>query len=69
MRDKNRYSTAFFFQPRFDAVIKPLNKDQVGQPLYREFSWRDYIKGRVTDNYADLGEDDIQISRYKMATT
>lgn len=69
MSDKNRYSTPFFFQPRFDAVIKPLNEDQVGQPLYREFSWREYIKGRVTDNYADLGEDDIQIARYKMATT
>ena len=62
----SRYSTPFFFQPRFDAVVEPwcLNGER---PQYRPFSWREFIMGRVTDNYADYGADDIQISKYLTA--
>jgi isopenicillin N synthase-like dioxygenase len=63
---KGRYSTPFFYQPRFDAVIKPLS-DLVGEPHYNSFTWREYIRARVADNFADLGEDDIQIERYRIA--
>jgi isopenicillin N synthase-like dioxygenase len=66
MTNKVRYSTPFFYQPRFDSIIEPLDIEKVGEPLYRGFSWRDYIKARITDNYSDIGEEDIQITRYKI---
>ena len=66
MTTQARYSTPFFFQPRNDAVIEPLGLES-GKPNYEAFKWRDYIKARVTDNFSDLGEDDIQIARYKIA--
>jgi len=61
-----RYSTPFFYQPRFDAEIAPWVTTGE-QARYRPFSWREFIRGRVTDNYADYGEDDIQIDRYRSA--
>lgn len=67
MTTNARYSTPYFFQPRNDAIIEPLSR-LTGEPRYHAFKWRDYIKARVTDNFADLGEDDIQIERYKIAT-
>ncbi|MEM9622966.1 MAG: 2OG-Fe(II) oxygenase family protein, partial [Pseudomonadota bacterium] len=64
--ERGRYSTPFFYQPRYDAMISPwVQGDE--QPRYRDFAWRDFIRGRVTDNYADLGEDDIQIEKYRVA--
>ena len=36
------------------------------KPKYKAFAWKDYIKGRVEDNYSDLGEDDIQIKRFRI---
>ena len=63
---RGRYSTPFFFQPRFDAVITPwVTNGEAAR--YRPFSWREYIHGRVTDNFADYGVDDIQISKYAVA--
>lgn len=63
--ERGRNSTPFFYQPSVDALISPW----VGpneQPRYSSFSWRDFIRGRVTDNFADYGEDDIQIERYRL---
>lgn len=62
-----RYSTPFFYQPRFDALIEPW-VEAGEQAHYRGFSWREFIRGRVTDNFADYGEDDVQISRYRVAS-
>ena len=31
---------------------------------YRLFGWKDYIAGRMADNFADYGVEDIQISDY-----
>ncbi|XOV83969.1 MAG: isopenicillin N synthase family dioxygenase [bacterium] len=62
---RGRYSTPFFYQPRVDALVEPwLAPDET--PHYHSFSWRDYIRGRVTDNFADYGESDIQIDRYRI---
>ena len=61
-----RFSTPFFYQPRVDAEIQPRHLGEASAPRYRPFTWREFIRGRVTDNYADLGEDDIQISRYAL---
>ncbi len=62
-----RYSAPFFYQPAFDADIEPRHVDDVTLPRYRSFTWREFIRGRVTDNFADIGEDDIQIARYRVA--
>ena len=63
---QGRYSIPFFYQPKVDAVVEPwLGVEE--SPRYRAFSWQEYIRGRVTDNYADIGEQDIQIDRYKVA--
>ena len=66
-RGSGRYSTPFFYQPRFDAEICPQHVADDDQPHYRPFTWLEFIRGRVTDNYADIGEDDIQISKYRSA--
>ncbi len=60
-----RFSVPFFYQPRYDAQITPWVAP--GETAhYTAFSWRDYIRGRVTDNFADYGVDDIQITRYRI---
>ena len=63
-----RYSTPYFFNPANDAMLEPLAGLLSGaDPVYRPFTWREYIQGRVEDNFADLGEDDIQIERFRVA--
>lgn len=63
---RGRFSIPFFYQPKVDAVVEPwLSADEA--PRYRAFSWQEYIRGRVIDNYSDIGEEDIQIDRYKVA--
>lgn len=65
-----RFSTPYFFNPKRDAVLVPLPELLAAMggaaPVYRSFTWKEYITGRVEDNYTDLGEDDIQISRFRM---
>lgn len=61
-----RYSTPFFYQPKYDAEISPWVGDD-SAAHYRPFSWREFIRGRVSDNFADYGAEDIQIERYKVA--
>ena len=63
-----RYSTPYFMNPAANATLEPLSALLEGAaPRYRAFTWREYIQGRVDDNYADLGEDDIQIERFRVA--
>lgn len=65
MSDSARFSTPYFFNPKNDAVLKPLGKLSADPPVYQSFKWRDYIKARMEDNYSDLGDDDIQINRFR----
>ena len=67
MTTTDRYSIPLFFNPHRDAVIEPLAVLDGGAPAYRSFTWREFINGRMQDNYADVGEDDIQIGRYRVA--
>jgi len=67
MSQTTRYSTPYFYNPRSDAQLEPLIGLTDDSPRFRSFSWRDYIKGRVDDNFTDLGEDDIQIDRYRIS--
>lgn len=62
-----RYSTPFFYNPTRDAVLKPLVELDESEPRYRSFTWREFIQARVEDNYADLGEEDTQISQYRLS--
>ena len=62
---KSRYSLPFFYQPSFDSVIEP--HTELGEAQYRPFTCGEFIQGRIDDNYADLGDDDIQIERYRIA--
>ena len=62
---KSRYSTPYFYNPKRDAVIQPLEQISDEEPIYVPFTWKEYIQGRVDDNYTDLGEEDIQISRFR----
>ena len=63
---QGRYSTPFFYQPRFDAVIEPWN-GSTESARYTSFSWQEFIRGRVSDNFADYGQDDIQVDKYRVA--
>lgn len=61
-----RFSTPYFYNPKGDAMLEPLSALSADTPLYRPFTWREYIKGRVDDNYTDLGDEDIQIAQYRV---
>ena len=63
---KSRYSMPFFYQPGSKVVIEPIAS--LGPPKYRAFTWKEFIQGRIDDNYANIGEDDIQVDRYKIAS-
>ena len=63
----DRYSTPYFYNPLREAILEPISGLSEGEPKYRPFAWKDYIRARVEDNYADLGEDDIQIERFRIA--
>jgi len=67
MRETDRYSIPFFLNPTFDAVIEPIPELCDGNPQYHPFTWREFGIGRANDNYADLGAEDIQISKYRVA--
>ena len=60
-----RFSTPYFFNPPANAVIQPRAASTRDHPNYHSFTWREYIKGRVDDNFADLGVDDIQIDHFR----
>ena len=65
-RTAERFSTPFFYSPEKDARIAPLDALCNKPPVYRAFTWREYIQGRIDDNFTDLGEEDIQIAHYKV---
>jgi hypothetical protein len=47
-------------------VLAPLAGLTAEPDRFTAFTWREYIKGRIDDNYTDLGEDDIQIDRFRI---
>ena len=66
MTGQSRFSIPFFSNPARDVVVEPVEELSGGTPRYRPFPWRELMKGRVDDNYRDLGTDDIQISRFRV---
>lgn len=66
MTGVDRYSIPYFGNPPRDCVIEPIAALASDTPRYRPFTWREFMKGRAEDNYADLGVDDIQIGRFAL---
>lgn len=64
MTSRSRYSIPFFSNPERDCTIEPIPELAEAGPRYRAFTWREYIRGRADDNFADLGVDDIQITKF-----
>ncbi|MGH0037177.1 MAG: isopenicillin N synthase family dioxygenase [Myxococcota bacterium] len=61
-----RYSIPYFFNPALDAVIEPIAELAGGAPRYRPFTWREFIRARIDDNYADRGVEDTQASHFRI---
>ena len=69
MTRRARYSTPYFLNPKPDATLAPIaDLTRDAPPRYRPFGWKEFITGRMDDNFADRGEDDIQIDRYRIAS-
>lgn len=62
---RSRLSVPFFCQPHMKATMSP--HPALGTPIYKTFPWREFIEGRISDNYADQGDEDIQIDKYLIA--
>jgi len=62
---RDRYSIVYFSMPRHDALIEPAPALYEGAAGYRSFTWTEFISGRLGDNFADYGVDDIQIADYR----
>jgi len=65
MTTSDRLSVPFFGNPHRDTVIRPIPALLDGPPRFHEYTWKEFIGGRANDNYSDIGEDDIQIDRYR----
>lgn len=66
MTERSRYSIPFFSNPPRDCVIAPIPTLAGDRPRYRPFTWREFIRGRAEDNFADYGADDIQIGHFAL---
>lgn len=64
---RDRFSIPFFSNPDRHTVVEPLADLLDGPAAYRPFPFSELIAGRARDNYADLGEDDLQIAHYRVA--
>ena len=51
-----RYSIPFFYNPNYEAVIKPLSGLEVKQN-YRPFTWAEFRAARFKGDYADIGRE------------
>ncbi|MEQ8841491.1 MAG: 2OG-Fe(II) oxygenase family protein [Acidimicrobiales bacterium] len=67
MTDRSRYSIPFFSNPPRDCVIEPIRELAAPAARYRSFTWKEFIRGRSEDNFADYGADDVQISDFAIA--
>lgn len=66
-KGKERFSVPFFFNPAYEADVKPLEQCVTSdQPcLYRPVNWGIFRRGRILGDYADYGEE-IQISHFEI---
>ncbi|CAM9277483.1 unnamed protein product [Chrysoparadoxa australica] len=65
-RHKERLSAPFFFNPDYQAEVKPIVTGPDGaKALYKPFKWGDFRWRRFKGDYADEGEE-IQIAHFKL---
>ncbi len=63
MEAHERLSLAYFFNPAYPAVIRPLGSDEA--PRYRDLPWAEFRRRRAEGDYADYGTE-VQISDYRV---
>ncbi|WP_421935084.1 isopenicillin N synthase family dioxygenase [Phenylobacterium sp.] len=60
MEDGERFSLAYFFNPAYSAVIRPLQTPR----RYRDLPWGEFRRRRADGDFADYGAE-VQISDYR----
>ena len=60
MEAGERFSLAYFFNPAYSAVIRPLQ----APPRYRDLAWGEFRRRRADGDFADYGAE-VQISDYR----
>ena len=67
MRDHNRYSVPFFFNPPAGTQVKPLPSvvSEACPAKYRTIDWAEFRSQRTDGDYADYGSE-VQISQYRV---
>lgn len=66
MTTQRRFSIPFFGNPPRETQIAPL-PESTGDARYRPFEWKAFMAARNADNYADVGDNDAQISDYAIS--
>jgi len=66
MKERIRMSIPFFLHPPRNKILAPIDVLSNGQPKYRPFPWREYIRARDNDNYKEIGAADKQITDYRI---
>jgi isopenicillin N synthase-like dioxygenase len=63
--NKERFSFPLFFNPSFDTDVAPV-PEILGQelPLYRPYSFGEFLTTRSSGNYTYQGKENIQISDF-----
>ncbi len=61
MENHERLSLAYFFNPAYPAVIRPL----ASPPHYRDLPWAEFRRRRADGDFADYGAE-VQISDYRL---
>lgn len=64
MEEEARLSLAFFFNPAYPAVIRPLASTS-GSPRYRDLPWAEFRRRRADGDFADYGTE-VQISDWRV---
>ena len=67
MEDHERLSLAYFFNPAYPAVIRPLPStlSPAAPARYRDLPWAEFRRRRADGDYADYGAE-VQISDYRV---
>lgn len=69
MTTSTRMSIPYFFNPKRDCVVAPIDELDGEAAMYRPFAFRDFIDARGADNYADTGAADTQISDFLLTNS
>lgn len=64
MEQSRRFSIPFFYNPAYDAVVRPLSGTG-GPPRYQGFSWGEFRRRRAEGDFADYGAE-VQIGDFRI---